>query len=324
MNVLKRLEKYISAIFKLGQTERIAKATSRGLSDMRQHNETQLSDMRQHNETQLSDMRQHNETEFHAAATSQVRRQQHFEDTLRETTRGTLRDIHVRHGELARSYSELSHRLDRVLLTCPRAEVPLPIPQRKMEGLDALNQSVLSRLAALSPQPTKGHLSSLLPEVETAVLRAGEAPILDLYAGDGTWLALLKQAGLPASAAHDMSGIALQVWVDEIRNNLASQKDSSLSVVSVRHLMACLPFGELLWLARETMRLLAPGGILLIETADAEMLGIDYYDNPYHLRPLTKRSLQAVLETLGFEDISMQHMAVQNLVCLSTKPLLGA
>jgi hypothetical protein len=326
MNILKKSGNYIAAFFKLGRTERIAKDARRDLSDMR----TRLTDMRQHNETRLSEL--HGEVFTHinklakhidAVAKSQAERQQHFEDTLRETTRATLRDVQVRHGELARSYAELSYRLDRVLLTLTGAEPVFGAPQPKMEGLEALKQSVLVHLETLTSQTRKDHLSSLLPEMESAVLRAGETAILDLYAGDGTWLALLKQAGLPAFAAHDISGTPPQVWANEARNTLANQKDNSLSVVSARHLLICLPFDELLWLTREAMRVLTPGGVLLIETADAEEMGIAFYDDPQHLRPLTMRSLQAVLETLGFEDITMQHLTPQSLICLGTKPLSG-
>lgn len=301
MNTVKRLGNYVTAFFKLGRTERIAKEARRGLSEL--HGD-------------VNKLAQH-------ITTSQAQRQQHFEDTLRETTRGTLRDLQARHGELARSYAELSYRLDRVLLALTGAEPSYVAPELSMEGLDALEQSVLARLEVLAPQTGKDHLSSLLPEVETAVLRTGEASILDLYAGDGTWLALLKQAGLPASAAHNMAGSASQIWVNEARNTLACQEDGSLSVVSARHLVTCLPFNELLWLAREAMRVLAPGGMLLIETADAKEMDVNFYDDPHRLRPLTTRSLQAVLETLGFEDIATQHLAAQSLVCLSIKPLSG-
>jgi predicted SAM-dependent methyltransferase len=84
-----------------------------------------------------------------------------------------------------------------------------------------------------------------------------------------------------------------------------------------------LPFDELLWLTREAMRVLAPGGMLMIETADVETMGTGFYDDPDHIRPLTVRNLQAILETLGFEDITMQHLPTDSFVCLSVKPLSG-
>lgn len=308
--MLKKLGNYLAAWFKLGRTERLAKEASRGVLDLRRHNDIRISELFAH---------------IDSVTASQAQRQHSFENMLRETSRDSLRDLKTRHGELARSYAELSHRLDHVLVTLAGADpAPSLVSTPEPEGLNALKDSVQARLEALVPQATAAQLSQWLPEVESAVIRTGGLPVLDLYRGTGAWLALLVQAGMPATAAHGTATLtAAQAWAQEARDALVKQNSDSLSVISARHLVASLPFDELLWLTRETMRVLAPGGMLLIETPDAEAMGTGFYDDPTHIRPLTVRNLQAILETLGFEDINMQHVPNNSLVCLSVKPLSG-
>lgn len=323
--MLKQLGNYLAAWFKLGRTARLAKEASRGVLDLRQHGDIRLSELHDEVFTRVNELANELTRHIDEVAASQAHRQQSFENMLRETSRDSSRDLKTRHQELARSYAALSHRLDHVLLTLTGADPsPSLASKPEPEGLNALKDSVQSRLEALAPQATDVHLSQWLPEVESAVIRTDDLPVLDLYCGTGAWLALLVQAGLPATAAHGSTTLtAVQTWTQEARTALGKQDSDSLSVISARHLVASLPFDELLWLTREAMRVLAPGGMLMIETADAEAMGTGFYDDPDHIRPLTVRNLQAILETLGFEDITMQHLPTNNFVCLSVKPLPG-
>lgn len=319
--MLKQLGNYFAAWFKLGRTARLAKEASRGVVDLRQHSDTRISELHDEVFTHVDELARH----IDEVAASQAHRQQNFETMLRETSRDSFRDLKTRHGELARSYAALSHRLDQVLLILSGADPsPSLVSKPEPEGLNALRDSVQSRLEALAPQAKDTHLSQWLPEVESTVIRTGELPVLDLYRGTGAWLALLAQAGLPATGTQGPASLtAAQAWTQEARTALSEQESNSLSVISARHLVASLPFDELLWLTREAMRVLAPGGMLIIETADAEAMGTGFYDDPNHIRPLTVRNLQAILDTLGFEEIVTQHVPSQSFVCFSVKPLSG-
>ena len=314
IKTLKRLKKHMSAWFRLSQTEALTKEVHRSFFELRTHTETRHSEL-------LSDV-----TTLGEQINALTRRLDGALNQRRQgaetSPRSSLGDLKARHAELARSYAALTHRLDQVLLHLSTV-VPMPakLPAKDSGGLKALAESVQARLEALSPKATKEQLSLLLPVLEETVLRTEEASILDLYKGDGTWLALLEQAGLPGLAAHETTGPAAQVWIDSARNTLGTQKDECLSVISARHLVASLPLEEQLWLMREAMRTLAPGGMLLIETPDPERLGIRFYDDLQHLRPLTALSLQAIAETLGFEDINTRPLATESLVFLASKPL---
>ncbi len=313
MTVIQQLKAKMKAWSRKSQTESLAKEAHRAFLELREHTEI--------HHANLSSSVNSLEKQIASSAHQQALRQQDFEDKRL----GDLIELKARHAELARSYGALSRRLDQILLhISPKAPASIDTSVERPSGLEALKESVQSRLEALNPRATKEQLCPLLPLIEEAVLRCGGAPILEIYKGDETWLSLLNQAGLPVVSAHDISGFSAHVWANSARAALEDRQDVSLSVVSAQHIVANLPVEELLWLVREAMRVLAPGGILLIETPDPECLGAKFYDDMQVQRPLTTRNLQAVAETLGFEEIRIQSLGADTLVMLASKPFTGS
>lgn len=145
-----------------------------------------------------------------------------------------------------------------------------------------------------------------------AALRAahGEAPALDLGCGRGEWLEVLRDAGVPARgvdldegmlAACREAGLAV-----ENRDALAELRAlpaESHALVSAFHVVEHLPFESVHALAREALRVLRPGGLLVMETPNPENLMVGtaaFYMDPTHLRPIPPGLLAFVTEHYGF------------------------
>lgn len=142
------------------------------------------------------------------------------------------------------------------------------------------------------------------------LVRACGGPILDLGCGRGEWLQLLRHWGVEASgvdlepamvARCREQGLAVEA-LDAIAA-LRRCGDASLGMVSALHLVEHLHFEILTELLRESQRALKVGGLLLIETPNAENLLVgahDFYTDPTHLRPIPSNLLSFLTEQLGF------------------------
>jgi O-antigen chain-terminating methyltransferase len=146
--------------------------------------------------------------------------------------------------------------------------------------------------------------------VYEALARASAGPVLDLGCGRGEWLTLLRDWGLQASgvdlepgmvAACLQQGLAVES-LDAVAA-LERCSSSSLGMVSALHLVEHLPFPLLESLVRESLRVLKPGGFLLMETPNAENLLVganDFYTDPTHQKPIPSNLLRFLPEQLGF------------------------
>jgi SAM-dependent methyltransferase len=155
----------------------------------------------------------------------------------------------------------------------------------------------------------RGRLAVYLPFLKP-LSDNGMSSGLDLGCGRGEWLELLGEAGFDAkgvdmdegmlAACHErglnaISGDALEV--------LRAQQDDSLAVVSAFHLVEHITFDMVQTLIREAMRVLQPGGLLILETPNSENLVVgssSFYDDPSHLRPIPPKLLAFAVEYGGF------------------------
>lgn len=155
-----------------------------------------------------------------------------------------------------------------------------------------------------------GRLEVYLPFIET--LKAWHTPCtaLDLGCGRGEWLQLLQNNGVQArgvdldegmlQACHELN---LQVEQGDAIAALQALPDNSLSVVSVFHIVEHIEFSQVQQIAEEALRVLKPGGLLILETPNAENLVVgthNFYLDPTHIRPVPHILLAFVTELAGF------------------------
>jgi SAM-dependent methyltransferase len=152
------------------------------------------------------------------------------------------------------------------------------------------------------------------------ILREAEvvADVLDIGCGRGEWLELLKSEGIGARGV-DRNRVfieqcrqsGLDVFEEDALLYLRSLPDNSLSAITSFHLVEHLPFETLIKLLDESVRLLKPGGLLILETPNPEnfMVGsCNFYSDPTHRNPLPSQTLQFLLEARGLFRIRIMKL----------------
>ncbi|ARU06586.1 hypothetical protein CCO03_02120 [Comamonas serinivorans] len=156
-------------------------------------------------------------------------------------------------------------------------------------------------------------LLAYLPFIQPLQALHTPATALDLGCGRGEWLELLRREGwqaqgvdLDADMLADCTARGLNVAHADALSCLRAQADASLSVVSAFHVAEHLPFEALQALVAQALRVLRPGGLLILETPNPENLVVGtsgFYLDPTHLRPLPPRLLAFLPEHQGFARV---------------------
>ena len=137
-----------------------------------------------------------------------------------------------------------------------------------------------------------------------------ERKALDVGCGRGEWLEILISNGfdplgvdLDAGMLEACHALGLPVEQGDALEILKRLPDNSLTVVSGFHLAEHIPFDVLNELVRQTLRVLKPAGLLILETPNPEnlMVGTEtFYLDPSHERPIPHLLLSFLAEYCGF------------------------
>lgn len=149
-----------------------------------------------------------------------------------------------------------------------------------------------------------------LPLMAEAGAGTAARPILDVGAGRGEWLDLLRAEGLQArgvdlnrSMAEMCQGLGLDCVQGDAVEYLRSLPDGALGAVTGFHIIEHLPFRTLVALLDESLRALAPGGVILFETPNPANLMVGsrwFYLDPTHRNPLPGEMVAMIAEARGF------------------------
>ena len=343
---IKRLERYVSAIFKFGRTEYMAKDARKRIT----HAELRMDDIEGElgrfgrdireiwrNTDQITELRQIVEEDRptiskYVADVTEVsqRLEQHqvLTDSLVHEFRSERAHLHTtlrsETSLLARVFADLSRRVDQIGqrsgaasedLSAPATQIDLPAS----EGFEAFKDSFYHRLENRyrgSVEEIADRLRIYLPDVEAAVMRSGGKPVMDIGCGRGEWLGLLKRAGIDGFGV-DTNAVqieaakeqGLDVRLGDALKALAEMEDDSLAMTSAHHLVEHLPFDAVAWIAREALRVLAPGGILLFETPHTRNVLVGattFHTDPTHLKPMPEQVLTVLFDTAGFDPVEVR------------------
>ncbi|PTU78578.1 hypothetical protein DBO86_13550 [Pseudomonas indoloxydans] len=137
---------------------------------------------------------------------------------------------------------------------------------------------------------------------------AGRA--IDLGCGRGQWLSLTKGLGFRVigvdlddgmlSACHEQG---LPVEKAEAVDYLKRQPDDSAVLITAFHVVEHMAVDGVVELLREALRVLSPGGLVILETPNPENIWVstnNFHLDPTHVRPLPPEFLRFLSEYSGF------------------------
>jgi O-antigen chain-terminating methyltransferase len=145
------------------------------------------------------------------------------------------------------------------------------------------------------------------------------APVLDVACGRGEMLELLRGKGI-ASRGVDLDADMVQACLDkglaveraDALAYLEAQPDASLGAVFSAQFVEHLPVAAYSRLIALAYRKLRAGGLLILETQNAECLAIysqTFFVDPTHVRPVPATQLYFLLEEAGFQAIQTHYLA---------------
>lgn len=138
-----------------------------------------------------------------------------------------------------------------------------------------------------------------------------ELPIADLGCGRGELVGLLAEEGHPVVGVDSNLGQVIDAdanllveadlfdWLDE-------QDDASLRAVVAMHVVEHLPLDLQIRLVFESRRVLAEGGLMILETPNTLSLSTaatNFWVDPTHERPVHPSFLEFLAEEAGFEKV---------------------
>ena len=161
----------------------------------------------------------------------------------------------------------------------------------------------------------KSRLSVYVPFIKKIQSVHPDAIALDLGCGRGEWLELLQDNQLTASGIDQDDGMlsacrsrGLNVQTGDAIAHLKSLPDNSLSIVSGFHIAEHLSLDDLQTLIKESLRILKPAGLLILEAPNTENLVVgtsSFYLDPTHQRPLPSSLLSFLAGHFGFSRVKV-------------------
>jgi O-antigen chain-terminating methyltransferase len=153
------------------------------------------------------------------------------------------------------------------------------------------------------------------PLLRVVAERFGRPSVLDLGCGRGEWLELAQSFGFAVHGIDLDEGMlsacisrGLSVTQGDAIDYLANQADGSFAIISAFHVAEHLPFDVLRRLISEAFRVLLPGGLLILETPNAENLivgTLTFHMDPTHNRPLPAGLLSFLARHYRFERVAV-------------------
>ena len=136
-------------------------------------------------------------------------------------------------------------------------------------------------------------------------------PVLDVGCGRGEFLALAREMQLDARgfdtnerSVADLAQRGFNVTLSGIPECFREMANASAGAILAAHVVEHLPVDALFALFSESARVLKPGGVLMIETPNAESLLVsasEFWRDPTHLAPRHPAALVLLAREHGFD-----------------------
>jgi SAM-dependent methyltransferase len=158
-----------------------------------------------------------------------------------------------------------------------------------------------------------------LPFLRKARAGTKARPVLDVGCGRGEWLELLREGKLEAIGVDLNEAMVaqckerrLKVVQGDAIEFLRNLPDRSQGAVTGFHIIEHLPFEMLIDLIIHSRRVLKPGGIAIFESPNCKNLMVgacNFNIDPTHRNPVFPETAQFMLETQGFERVTLKYLS---------------
>jgi 2-polyprenyl-3-methyl-5-hydroxy-6-metoxy-1,4-benzoquinol methylase len=253
-------------------------------------------------------------------------RQSELDNRTRETLT-TASTLAARFEDLAAQFSRLTEQLAMVRreVTFQQRQLTrfaVPTADQPPESAPAVLTHRFDALYAALEDVCRGNreamIERLTPYVERLIVAGAglpDKPVIDIGCGQGEWLELLRREGLSAYGI-DINRVmverctarGLDARPADVMAHLRGLEDVSRGAVTAFHVVEHLPFATLIDLLDESLRILIPGGTLILETPNPETLRVGattLYQRPNRNNPLMPETLKCIVEHRGFNDIEI-------------------
>ena len=240
---------------------------------------------------------------------------------VRNGVRGEIQGLGARIDALARTAQcteDTVRRIDAVgEATRERVDAIAP-PFPALPGLSAndtaawLHAAVEARFRGPS-EDIRERLRIYLPFLAKLPAAVRALAAVDVGCGRGEWLELLREADITAVGVDDnpvsverCKSHGLDARRTDALVYLRAQADEGFAVVSAFHVIEHLAPEHVMALLFESQRILAPGGLLLLETPNPDNLLVgasSFHLDPTHRHPIPLALLRTLVEFARFEVV---------------------
>jgi len=238
-------------------------------------------------------------------------------------------DLDAVQRDLSAALAAESGRLrELVVIAAKRNDALIAALDQKIETVAVRVRDAVNPAVATSPDVLYRRLEDALRGSEAEVradvapyvaFAAQHQPVLDAGCGRGEFLRACREAGIDARGVDtnersvaDLLAQGLTVTLAGVPECFTSLADGSLGSILAMHVVEHLPVDAFFALFRESARVLRRGGLLMIETPNAESMIIaasDFWRDPTHLAPRHPAALTVLAREHGFaiEEIRAVH-----------------
>jgi SAM-dependent methyltransferase len=232
------------------------------------------------------------------------------------TTAERMEALEAQVRDLARQLAEASQHVAGL-------ETDLRELRAKVDGsgprFAALYAGFIDRFRGSTADVT-AKLAVYLPDVRRLVgaagTDAGTSMVVDVGSGRGEWLALLRDAGVPASGVDSNAAFvdaALARGLDVVQGDAVAHllclPPDSVDMITAFHVIEHLDVEELLALLAAARHALRPGGCVVLETpnpSNLRMAACDFYNDPTHRSPLPPALTEYLVAASGFGEVEVR------------------